>query len=74
MIDGERDGLEGQREVSGNFDDKTDGHGRDWRELRPSLPPANEDADLGSALRRIYQETVKENIPDEMLDLLRRLT
>lgn len=76
MMDGERDRLGERREVSDNFNDdqEKDVRGQDWRELRPSLPPANEDADLGSALRRIYQETVKEDIPDEMLDLLRRLT
>lgn len=73
MIDGERDRLGEQQEVSEN-DGEDPRRGRDWRELRPSLPPANEDADLGSALRRIYQETVSEDIPDEMLDLLRRLT
>lgn len=76
MMDGERDRLGERREVSENLneDGEKDMRGQNWRELRPSLPPANEDADLGSALRRIYEETVKEDVPDEMLDLLRRLT
>lgn len=38
------------------------------------LPPTNEDADLGTALRSVYQRTVEEEIPQEMLDLLNRLT
>ena len=36
-------------------------------------PVANEEADLGNALRKAYQETVEEEIPTEMLDLLKRL-
>lgn len=38
-----------------------------------NLPLANEDADLGHALRSIYQQTIEEAVPDEMLDLLSRL-
>ena len=39
------------------------------------LPQAmtEEEADLGHALRNIYRQTVEEAIPDEMLDLLKRL-
>lgn len=44
------------------------------RMLSTGLPPANEDADLGTALRSVYQRTVEEEIPQEMLDLLNRLT
>jgi|GEM_PF-1849568 len=36
-----------------------------------SLP--DDDSDLGDALRTIYQQTVDEEIPAEMLDLLKRL-
>lgn len=36
-------------------------------------PFANENANLGTALRTIYQEAVEESIPPEMLDLLNRL-
>jgi hypothetical protein len=38
-----------------------------------SEPLANEKADLGNALRTVYQRTVEEDVPQEMLDLLRRL-
>ena len=31
------------------------------------------DADVGAALRQAFRETVEEQVPDEMLDLLRRL-
>lgn len=31
-------------------------------------------ADIGSALRSAYQQTVSEGIPDELMDLLNRLS
>jgi len=31
------------------------------------------DRDMGAALRSIYQRTIEENIPDEMLSLLGKL-
>ena len=34
------------------------------------LPP---DLDTGAALRSVYQKTIDERIPDEMLDLLGKL-
>jgi hypothetical protein len=34
----------------------------------------NRDRDAGSALRSAYQKTVDEQIPDEMLDLLSKLS
>ena len=39
-------------------------------------PPAGhsaKDRDMGSALRTVYQTTVEEAVPDEMLDLLGKL-
>lgn len=38
----------------------------------PTVKPRNGD-DTGAALRSVYQTTVKEPIPPEMLDLLRKL-
>jgi hypothetical protein len=32
---------------------------------------ANENANLGTALRTIYQQTVDESVPPDMLDLLK---
>ena len=31
------------------------------------------DRDLGNALRRAYDETVNESVPDDLLDLLKKL-
>jgi hypothetical protein len=31
------------------------------------------DANVGDALRAVYQDAISENVPDEMLDLLRKL-
>jgi len=33
----------------------------------------NKDRDMGAALRTVYQKTVEESIPTEMLDLLGKL-
>ncbi|MPT47650.1 MAG: hypothetical protein E2598_04410 [Sphingobium sp.] len=41
--------------------------------ITTGLPITNEEADLGNALRAIYRQTVDEEVPDEMLDLLSRL-
>ena len=34
----------------------------------------SKDRDMGAALRSVYQKTVNETIPPEMLDLLGKLT
>lgn len=31
------------------------------------------DRSVGEALRQVYQDAVSENVPDEMLDLLKKL-
>ncbi|WP_256926783.1 MULTISPECIES: NepR family anti-sigma factor [unclassified Sphingomonas] len=33
----------------------------------------SKDRDMGAALRSIYQKTVDENVPDEMISLLGKL-
>ncbi len=40
---------------------------------RKSSRHATKEADLGNALRSVYQQTVAEQIPPEMLDLLGKL-
>jgi hypothetical protein len=35
---------------------------------------ANRDRDMGSALRSVYEQTVSEQVPDDLLDLLGKLT
>lgn len=34
----------------------------------------SKDRDMGSALRSAYQKTIEETVPDEMLDLLKKLS
>jgi hypothetical protein len=48
---------------------------------RPAKPGNNDrkgkrqrSADLGRALRSVYDDTLRENVPDEFLDLLGRLS
>ena len=36
--------------------------------------PRSNDRDTGAALRSVYQKTVDEMVPDEMLDLLGKLS
>jgi hypothetical protein len=38
-----------------------------------SKSPPGRDRDMGSALRSVYQETVSEAVPDDLLDLLGKL-
>jgi hypothetical protein len=52
------------------------GSDRESKEPRkkPAQPTRNEkERDMGAALRSVYQKTVNEAIPDEMLDLLGKL-
>jgi len=35
---------------------------------------AGRDRDMGSALRSVYEKTVSEKVPDDLLDLLGKLT
>lgn len=36
--------------------------------------PPLDDTEVGSVLRSVYQQTINEDIPAEMLDLLKKLT
>jgi len=40
---------------------------------KKGVPGPAKDRDMGSALRSIYQKTIEEDIPDEMLALLGKL-
>ena len=50
-------------------DDRTPGPSSGQR----AKSPGDGQADVGKALRNAFQATVDEKIPDELLDLLRRL-
>lgn len=45
----------------------------DRKPLPRKRAPTPEDADIGRALRSVYQQTVEEQVPDEFLDLLGKL-
>ena len=50
--------------------------GHDTDEKVPAATPIkvqNKDQQMGSALRSVYQKTVDEAIPDDLLDLLGKL-
>lgn len=53
---------------------------RSVQDDQPKQPSSREgaakgraDADLGDALRRAYDETLNESVPDDLLDLLKKL-
>jgi len=45
------------------------------KEVQPSRPAKarGDDQEMGQALRSVYQKTIDEQIPQEMLDLLGKL-
>ena len=43
------------------------------RASNPGAKVQSKDRDMGAALRTVYQRTVEETIPPEMLDLLGKL-
>jgi hypothetical protein len=43
------------------------------RKAAEKAKPGGGDKEMGTALRSVYQKTVNEPIPDEMLDLLGKL-
>ncbi|WP_255586472.1 NepR family anti-sigma factor [Hephaestia mangrovi] len=43
------------------------------RKTAEQTKQGGKDKDMGAALRSVYQKTVNEAIPDEMLDLLGKL-
>lgn len=50
--------------------------GHDTEKTVPAKTPVtvqNKDRQMGSALRSVYQKTVDEAIPDDLLDLLGKL-
>jgi len=72
MVDQELDPLKsvGAQKQSGSL--KGEGRPAD-EDMHSSASGDKDDIGLGSSLRSIYQHTVDEDIPDEMLDLLKRL-
>jgi hypothetical protein len=67
----ERDVKGGDRKDVGANTPESGVTGNASRKRRP--PPAKGDGQVASALRSVYQRAVDEDIPSEMLDLLRKL-
>ncbi|MGH6658061.1 MAG: NepR family anti-sigma factor, partial [Sphingomicrobium sp.] len=45
--------------------------------VAPSTPPTarkSRSSDLGRALRTVYDDTLRESVPDDFMDLLRKLS
>ena len=40
----------------------------------PAKPRGKRGADIGRALRSVYDETLRENVPDDFMDLLGKLS
>ena len=40
----------------------------------PKKRPAKRGSDIGRALRSVYDETLRENVPDDLQDLLGKLS
>jgi hypothetical protein len=55
---------------------KSDGAERNGEPRKPSIPPKKKQrsADLGRALRSVYDDTLRESVPDEFTDLLGKLS
>ena len=65
----EKDGERRTRgERGGDGDNDGGGHRPARRKKRPEAP------ELGNALRSAYQQTIEERIPDDLLDLLGKLS
>lgn len=65
--------VDGLTENSAGIDPKGAGVERDVTTQEIALPPAQSPDNVGAALRNAFQAAVQEDIPQEMLDLLRRL-
>ena len=62
--------------MSGTKRGKSGGAERKIEPGGPHNPPRKKQrsADLGRALRSVYDDTLRENVPDEFIDLLGKLS
>lgn len=72
------DPREGDDRLSAKVRGKMDGARQNGRPAKPGNSDRKgkrqRSADLGRALRSVYDDTLRENVPDEFLDLLGRLS
>ena len=66
----------GDERLSGTKRGKSGGAGPKNGAGEPSIPPKkrHRTADLGRALRSVYDDTLREVVPDELNDLLGKLS
>ena len=62
---------EGKRTGSGSGEGKADSR-KEGAARKPGAPRKNQ-GDVGKVLRSVYDSTLKEDIPDDFLDLLGKL-
>jgi hypothetical protein len=70
------DPREGDERLSGTKRGKSGGTGRKNGSGKPPNPPKKKQrtSDIGRALRSIYDDTLRESVPDEFTDLLGKLS
>jgi len=66
------DPREGDERLSGSKRGKHEQAGASGKP--PNPPKKKRTADLGRALRSVYDDTLRENVPDEFLNLLGKLS
>jgi hypothetical protein len=73
-----RDPREGDERLSDKIRNELDGAGHRKRPVKPASPERKakkqKSSDLGRALRSVYDDTLRETVPDEFLNLLGKLT
>ena len=65
---------EGDERLSAKKGGKSGGAGKSGSGNPPRHPRKARSADLGRALRSVYDDTLRENVPDEFRDLLGKLS
>jgi hypothetical protein len=69
---------EGDERLSARKRSESDESAQSKRPRKPQSPnksaPKQRSTDLGRALRTIYDDTLRESVPDDFLDLIGKLT
>lgn len=74
MYDARRYPREGGRGLSAKKGGKSGGAGEGGSEGPPKIPRKHRAGDLGRALRSVYDDTLRETIPDDFLNLIGKLS
>jgi len=60
--------------LSANKGGKSSGAGKGRSEAPPKNPKKHRPSDLGRALRSVYDDTLREAVPDDFLNLIGKLS